>query len=100
MRSDIALRMASLDQISPEGYAKTYPLLKEVARREPRVAAGLARMAQFTDAFIAVSNGPLPVLWREDGAIREMAVFPITAVDTLGAGDSFIGRALCGLPLM
>jgi sulfofructose kinase len=55
------------------------------------LAAGLARMAQFTDAFIAVSNGPLPVLWREDGAIREMAVFPITAVDTLGAGDVFHG---------
>jgi sugar/nucleoside kinase (ribokinase family) len=48
-------------------------------------------MAQFTDAFIAVSNGPLPVLWREDRAIREMAVFPITAVDTLGAGDVFHG---------
>jgi sulfofructose kinase len=55
------------------------------------LAAGLARMAQFTDAFIAVSNGPLPVLWREDGAIREMAVFPITAIDTLGAGDVFHG---------
>jgi len=55
------------------------------------LAAGLARMAQFTDAFIAVSNGPLPVLWREDRAIREMAVFPITAVDTLGAGDVFHG---------
>ena len=33
----------------------------------------------------------LPVLWREDRAIREMAVFPITAVDTLGAGDVFHG---------
>jgi sulfofructose kinase len=55
------------------------------------LAAGLARMAQFTDAFVAVSNGPLPVLWREDGAVREMAVFPITAVDTLGAGDVFHG---------
>ncbi len=55
------------------------------------LAAGLARMAQFTDAFIAVSNGPLPVLWRQDGAIREMPVFPIVAVDTLGAGDVFHG---------
>jgi sulfofructose kinase len=55
------------------------------------LAAGLARIAQFTDAFIAVSNGPLPVLWREDGTIREMPVFPITAVDTLGAGDVFHG---------
>jgi sulfofructose kinase len=31
------------------------------------------------------------VLWREGGAIREMPVFPITAVDTLGAGDVFHG---------
>jgi TolB-like protein/DNA-binding winged helix-turn-helix (wHTH) protein/Flp pilus assembly protein TadD len=31
-----------LDQISPEGYAKAYPLLKEVARRDPRFADGLA----------------------------------------------------------
>jgi sulfofructose kinase len=55
------------------------------------LAAGLARMAQFTDAFIAATNGPLPVLWRENRAIREMAVFKITAIDTLGAGDVFHG---------
>ena len=30
------------------------------------LAAGLARMAQFTDAFLAATNGPLPVLWREE----------------------------------
>jgi sulfofructose kinase len=55
------------------------------------LAAGLAHMAQFTDAFLAVSNGPLPVLWREDQATRKMAVFKVTAVDTLGAGDVFHG---------
>jgi sulfofructose kinase len=55
------------------------------------LAAGLARVEKITDAFIAATNGPLPVLWREDGAIREMAVFPVTAIDTLGAGDVFHG---------
>ena len=55
------------------------------------LAAGLARVAKFTGAFIAATNGPLPVLWREDQAVREMAVFPVTAVDTLGAGDVFHG---------
>jgi sulfofructose kinase len=55
------------------------------------LAAGLARMAQFTDAFLAVSNGALPVLWRENQAIREMPVFPVAALDTLGAGDVFHG---------
>jgi sulfofructose kinase len=55
------------------------------------LAAGLARASRFTDAFVAVSNGPLPVMWREDGTTREMAVFPVTAVDTLGAGDVLHG---------
>jgi sulfofructose kinase len=55
------------------------------------LAAGLARIAQFTDAFLAVSNGALPVLWRENQAIREMPVFPVAALDTLGAGDVFHG---------
>ncbi len=64
--------------------------LRKTAGTE-NLAAGLARMAQFTDAFVAVSNGPLPVLWREDQAIREMAVFPVTAIDTLAAGDVFHG---------
>ena len=31
------------------------------------------------------------MLWREGGAIREMPVFPVDAVDTLGAGDVFHG---------
>jgi sulfofructose kinase len=55
------------------------------------LAAGLARMAQFTDAFLAVSNGALPVLWRENQMIQEMPVFPVAALDTLGAGDVFHG---------
>jgi sulfofructose kinase len=54
------------------------------------LAAGLVRMAQFTDAF-AVSNGALPVLWRENQMIQEMPVFPVAALDTLGAGDVFHG---------
>lgn len=55
------------------------------------LAAGLAHMARFTDAFLAVTNGPDPVLWREGGSVREMPVFPVDAVDTLGAGDIFHG---------
>jgi sulfofructose kinase len=55
------------------------------------VAAGLARMAQFTGAFLAATNGALPVLWREEEAIRVMPVFEIAAIDTLAAGDVFHG---------
>jgi sulfofructose kinase len=55
------------------------------------LAAGLARMAQFTDAFLAATSGSLPVLWREEDAIREMPVFKVAAIDTLAAGDVFHG---------
>ena len=55
------------------------------------LAAGLARMAQFTDAFLAATDGAMPVLWREGEAIREMPVFEIAAIDTLAAGDVFHG---------
>jgi sulfofructose kinase len=59
--------------------------------RTSDLAAGLAHMARFTNAFLAVTDGPGPVLWREDGSVRRMPVFPINAVDTLGAGDIFHG---------
>jgi sugar/nucleoside kinase (ribokinase family) len=55
------------------------------------LAAGLQRMARQTDAFLAVSNGPNDIVYLENGAIRMLPVFSITAVDTLGAGDTFHG---------
>ena len=57
------------------------------------LAVGLAQMGKLTDAFLAVTNGPSPVLWqdRDCATIREMPVFAINAVDTLGAGDVFHG---------
>ncbi len=65
--------------------------------RTDDLAAGLDRMAQFTDAFLAVTNGPLPVLWREGMTIRTTPVFPVEAVDTLAAGDVFHGAFTLGL---
>jgi sulfofructose kinase len=53
------------------------------------LAEGLARMAEATPAFLAVTNGPHDVLWREEGELRRAPVFSITAVDTLAAGDVF-----------
>jgi sulfofructose kinase len=55
------------------------------------LAAALSRMAQFTDAFLAATNGSSPVLWREGEAIRVMPVFEVAAIDTLAAGDVFHG---------
>jgi len=64
--------------------------LRATARTDD-LAAGLGRMAQFTDAFLAVTDGPRPVLWRDGNTIRRTPVFAIEAVDTLGAGDVFHG---------
>jgi sulfofructose kinase len=64
--------------------------LRATARTDD-LAAGLAHMGQFTDAFLAVTNGSNPVLWRDRGTICAMPVFAIETVDTLGAGDVFHG---------
>ena len=52
---------------------------------------GLKQIAQHTDAFLAVSNGPNDILYLEDGSIRRLPVFEIRAVDTLAAGDALHG---------
>jgi sugar/nucleoside kinase (ribokinase family) len=54
--------------------------------------AALLKFGEATNAFLAVTNGADPVLWRDhDDSIRELPVFRIAAVDTLAAGDIFHG---------
>jgi sugar/nucleoside kinase (ribokinase family) len=56
------------------------------------LAAGLRRFGERTNAFLAVTNGAAPVLWRDEtDRIRELPVFGVSAVDTLAAGDVFHG---------
>lgn len=55
------------------------------------LGAGLNAIAQHTGAFLAVSNGPNDILFREGGSLRRVPVFAIRAVDTLGAGDALHG---------
>ncbi len=66
--------------------------LRATARTDD-LPLGLAQMGTLTDAFLAVTNGPHPVLWydRNRAMMRETPVFAIKAVDTLGAGDVFHG---------
>jgi sulfofructose kinase len=66
--------------------------LRATARTDD-LPRGLAQMGILTDAFLAVTDGPHPVLWydRSRATIRETPVFAIKAVDTLGAGDVFHG---------
>jgi sulfofructose kinase len=55
------------------------------------LAAALARIADLTPAFLAVTRGAQDVLWREGATLRKSPVFAVEAVDTLGAGDIFHG---------
>jgi sugar/nucleoside kinase (ribokinase family) len=55
------------------------------------LGSALQRMASFTEAFLAVTNGANDVIWLDRGTLRRSPVFPIKAVDTLGAGDVFHG---------
>ncbi|HZQ12863.1 MAG TPA: PfkB family carbohydrate kinase [Pseudolabrys sp.] len=57
--------------------------------REP--AAGLAGLAAHVSGFVAVTDGPNGVYWLENGALRHMPAFAVTAIDSLGAGDAFHG---------
>ena len=51
----------------------------------------LGRIAGTTPSFVAVTDGPRDVLWREGSTLRRSPVFAVEAVDTLGAGDAFHG---------
>jgi sugar/nucleoside kinase (ribokinase family) len=56
------------------------------------LGAALREFGRTTNAFLAVTNGADPVLWRDhDGVLRELPVFRVAAVDTLAAGDVFHG---------
>ncbi len=55
------------------------------------LGAALARIAETTPSFVAVTDGPRDVLWREGPTSRRSPVFAVKAVDTLGAGDVFHG---------
>jgi sugar/nucleoside kinase (ribokinase family) len=52
----------------------------------------LRRIAKLTPSFLAGTRGPHGTIWLdESGELAETPAFPVTAVDTLGAGDVFHG---------
>ncbi len=53
------------------------------------IAAALLALGRGHDGFLAVTDGPAGIMWRDGGAVRHLPAFPVTAVDTLGAGDIF-----------
>src|SRR5215475_13452345 len=55
------------------------------------LGAALAAIAATTSSFLAVTQGPRDVLWREAATLRRSPVFAVEAIDTLGAGDVYHG---------
>jgi sulfofructose kinase len=52
----------------------------------------LKHMAGLTPAFLAATRGPRGTIWLNELAeLDETPAFPVEAVDTLGAGDIFLG---------
>jgi sugar/nucleoside kinase (ribokinase family) len=55
------------------------------------LAAALGLVAERTDAFLAVTDGPRDMLWLDHGSVLSLPAFRVDAVDTLAAGDVFHG---------
>ena len=53
--------------------------------------AGLQRLAEHISGFLAITDGPNGVYWRDNGTLRHLPAFKVTAIDSLGAGDAFHG---------
>jgi len=52
---------------------------------------GLGRLAERTEAWLAVTTGEHGVYWRADGRTHHLPAFPVEVVDTVAAGDVFHG---------
>lgn len=62
------------------------------------VEAGLAKLATVAPNVV-VTLGARGLIWQRGGVRGDLAAFPITAVDTTGAGDAFHGAFAAGLAL-
>ena len=55
------------------------------------LSAALLKFGETYKGFLAVTDGPDGVFWRDGGEIRHMPAFKVKVIDTLGAGDTFHG---------
>jgi sulfofructose kinase len=65
------------------------PGLAEFVADEP--AAALATIRRMGPGHAGVTQGAAGYLWLDDTGLHTQAAFPVTAVDTSGAGDAFHG---------
>ncbi len=61
------------------------------------LAGGLSRMAGRLGGILGVTDGENGVLWLDHGRECRSPTFPIAAIDTLGAGDTFHGALTLAL---
>lgn len=61
------------------------------------LGAALLKLGEHYQGFLAVTDGPAGIYWRDGGAVRHIDAFKVDAIDTLGAGDTFHGAFTFGL---
>ncbi|MDP2410154.1 MAG: PfkB family carbohydrate kinase [Pseudolabrys sp.] len=55
------------------------------------LSAALLKYGEIYQGFLAVTDGPDGVYWRDGGKVHHMPAHRVEVVDTLGAGDTFHG---------
>jgi sugar/nucleoside kinase (ribokinase family) len=92
-------RVLDFDQMAPLNDAiltvSTHVIASAEALRasagQDDLGAALLAVGAHYKGFLAVTDGPAGIYWREGDKVRHMDAFKVQAVDTLGAGDTFHG---------
>ena len=87
------------DVADDEVFERLLPLTDHAIFSEPALASfagsadgeALNRLARFNCGVIAVTRGGEGVSWYESGRLQRRAAYPVSVVDTTGAGDVFHG---------
>lgn len=65
--------------------------------KEPNLATALKSVAALTSAWVCVTDGAMGVYFVDGRHIEHIPAFPVTAIDTLAAGDVWHGAFCLGL---
>lgn len=87
------------DMADAEVFERLLPLTDHAIFSEPALAAfagsaddaALSTLARFKCRVVAVTRGGDGVSWTEKGRLQRRAAYPVSVVDTTGAGDVFHG---------
>jgi sulfofructose kinase len=93
------------DVADAEVFERLLPLTDHAVFSEPALASfagsandgSLARLARFNCRVVAVTRGSEGVSWYENGRVQRQPAYPVSVVDTTGAGDVFHGAYVFAL---